>query len=342
MFIREPLTRRPADRNYRSVRLVKARRSGTKVRQKTLLNLGANFPIPTGQWPELVQIIKAEFAGNRFLFEPTPELVEIAAAIVQRRRRCALVMSPAEALDGGTANVRLDSVEIDTARSVGCEHLALASLEALGFRDVLKDVGLSDRDTRIAMALVIARMVHPASEPETLRWLQTNSAVLEFLRLDTGQALKLDKLYRLSDGLVKHHEAVEDALFERQRTLFGRSGAVIFYDLTNTYMTGRPAAHLARFGRSKQKRNDGPLVTLALATDEGGFPRRSRVLPGNVSEPGNLFEALASLATQDDESSDNPTVIMDAGIATEDNLVGLRDRGYHWITIRRGGVRRIW
>ena len=229
-------------------------------------------------------------------------------------------------------------MEIENARSVGCERLALSSLDALGFRDILRDVGLSDRDARIAMALVIARMVHPASERETLRWLETNSAALELLHLDTGQALKLDKLYRLGDSLIKRHRAIEDTLFDRQRTLFGRSGAVIFYDLTNTYMTGRPVSDLARFGRSKQKRNDCPLVTLALATDEGGFPHRSRILPGNVSEPGTLLEALDSLTTRD-EDEDKPTVIMDAGIATEDNLAALRDRGYHWITVARGGAR---
>ena len=100
---------------------------------------------------------------------------------------------------------------------------------------------------------------------------------------------------------------------------------MIFYDLTNTYMTGRPVSDLARFERFKQKRNDCPLVTLALATDEGGFPRRSRVLPGDVSEPGTLLEALDSLTTGD-EDEDKPTVIMDAGIATEDNLAALRDQ----------------
>ena len=30
---------------------------------------------------------------------------------------------------------------------------------------------------------------------------------------------------------------------------------------------------------------------------------------------------------------------MDAGIATEGNLAELRKRGYHWITVKRGGVR---
>ena len=149
---------------------------------------------------------------------------------------------------------------------MGCERLALASLDALGLPGVLKDVGLSDCDARIAMALVIARMIHPSSEREALRWFETNSATLELPRLNTGQALKLDKLYRLSDLLVKHHRAIEDALFARQRKLFGKSGAVIFHDLTNTHMTGRPASELVRFGRSRQQRNDCPLVTLALAT----------------------------------------------------------------------------
>ena len=84
---------------------------------------------------------------------------------------------------------------------------------------------------------------------------------------------------------------------------------MIFHDLTNTHMTGRPASELGKFGRSKQKRNDCPLVTLALATDEGGFPRRSSVLPGNISEPATLLDALDSLATED-EGENQPTVIM--------------------------------
>ena len=338
MYIRETLTRRIANKTYRSVRLVESRRVGSKVQQKTLLNLGASFPIPKPQWAELVEIIEAKLAGNEFLFEPAPKLAAAAESIVQRLRSRELEKPTDESLDGDTAHIKLDSVEMDNARSVGSERLALGSLEALGLPGVLKDVGLSDRDARIAMALVVARMIHPSSEREALRWLETNSATLELLRLDIGQAIKLDKLYRLSDLLVKHHRAIEDALFARQRKLFGTRGAVIFYDLTNTHMTGRPASRLARFGRSRQKRNDCPLVTLALATDEGGFPRRSSVLPGNVSEPGTLLDALDSLATQD-EGEDKPTVIMDAGIATEDNLAELRKRGYHWIPVKRGGVK---
>ena len=338
MFIRETLTRRIASKTYRSVRVVESRRVSRKVQQKTLLNLGASFSIPKAKWPELVKIIVSNLAWNEYLFEPAPELAATAESIVQRLRSRELEKPTDESLDGDTAHIKLNSVEMDIGRSAGSERLALASLEALGSPEVLKDVGLSDRDARIAVALVVARMIHPSSEREALRWLETNSATLELLSLDTGRAIKLDKLYRLSDLLVKHHRAIEDALFARQRKLFGTGGAVIFHDLTNTHMTGRPASELAKFGRSKQKRNDCPLVTLALATDEGGLPRRSSVLPGNVSEPGTLLDALDSLATED-EGEDKPTVIMDAGIATEDNLAALRERGFHWITVKRGGVK---
>ena len=187
------------------------------------------FPRPKAQWAELVETIEARLAGNEFLFEPAPELTATAEAIMQKLRSREMVQAADDALMGNTANVQLDSLEMDNGRSVGCERLALEALESLRFSEALKNVGMSDRDARIAMAMVIARMVHPSSERAALNWLETNSATLELLRLDTGKGLKLDKLYRLSDVLVKHHRTIEDALFARQRKLFGTGGAVIFY-----------------------------------------------------------------------------------------------------------------
>ena len=119
--------------------------------------------IPKAQWAKLVEIIKARLAGNEFLFAPAAELVAVAEAIVQKLRSCVLVQPTGEALDGDTAHVQLGNAEMENGRSVGCERLALTSLDALGLPGVLKDVGLSDRDARIAMALVIAHMIHPSS-----------------------------------------------------------------------------------------------------------------------------------------------------------------------------------
>ena len=155
MYIRETLTRRTANNTYRSVRLVEGRRVGRKVQQKTLLNLGTGFSIPKAQWPELVEIIESKLAGNEYLFEPAPELAATAESIVQRLRSREFEKPTDESLDGDTAHIKLNSVEMDNGRSAGSERLALGALDALGLPGVLKDVGFSDRDARIAVALVV-------------------------------------------------------------------------------------------------------------------------------------------------------------------------------------------
>ena len=62
-----------------------------------------------------------------------------------------------------------------------------------------------------------------------------------------------------------------------------------------------------------------------------GFPRSCEILPSNISEPGTLQDAMGRLEAVCDDSSAKPTVIMDAGIACEENLSWLRQQHYDWI-----------
>ena len=62
----------------------------------------------------------------------------------------------------------LDSLRHQPTRSVGGELLALTALDELRFADSLRAEGLSDRDARLASAVVHARMLHPCSEREAL------------------------------------------------------------------------------------------------------------------------------------------------------------------------------
>ena len=63
----------------------------------------------------------------------------------------------------------------------------------------------------------------------------------------------------------------------------------------------------------------------------GGLVRRSEVLPGNVSEPGTLKAALKRLGL----SGGSCTVVMDAGICSDDNLRWLSRQGYEWVVVDR-------
>ena len=332
MFIRRVQTRpRDGAEPYSSCRLVRSVRSGNSVRQVTLLNLGAHFPVPPDLWPALCDLIESIRSGQAPLFEPDPDLLRAAQQIADRLSLSALP----DASDDDLALVHLDSLDHRLVRSVGAERLALHALRELRFADTLEDLGLSSRDARIAAALVLARMLHPSSEREAHAWLCQHSAALELLGLATSAPLSLSKLYRIGDRLFQHREALETALFRRERSLLDLPHTIAFYDLTNVHYHGRPRADL-RHGRSKQKRHDCPLVTLGLTLDAAGFPCRSEILPGNVSEPATLAPALTRLGRLLGDGP-RPTVIMDAGLSTAETLAWLRTHGYEWITVRRGG-----
>ena len=110
-------------------------------------------------------------------------------------------------------------------------------------------------------------MLQPSSERAACEWLNSRSATLELLGLETTRPLLLNKLYRTADLLWRHRDALERALCQRERVLFETTSALVFIDLTNVHYHGRAGGDL-QFGRSKQRRDDCPLVTLGLSTEE--------------------------------------------------------------------------
>ena len=139
------------------------------------------------------------------------------------------------------------------------------------------------------------------------------------------------QLYRASDALMAHREAIEAHLFGTAMTLFELQPTVTLYDLTNTYFEGDAGSQeKAKRGHSKEKRSDCPLLTLGLMLDASGFVRRSQVFAGNVSEPHTLAEMLTAL-----QAPKGALVVMDRGIATQDNITWLAEQGYRYLVVSR-------
>ncbi len=320
-----------------SHRLCESVRSGSQVRQVTLLNLGAAFPLPKRRWSAFADLVQCLDSGTTPLFDPDPELLKLAQRTASRLQRRRHSRSDNRAVGGEpVATVLLHSLHHPPTRSVGGERVALAALHSLQFSDILRQLGCSQHEASLATALVLARMLHPSSEREASRWLNQASSAWELLGCDPLSPPALNSLYRIGDRLWQSRASLETALAGRERTLFeGRRPALALYDLTNVHTFGKAQAD-RQFGRSKQKRSDCPLVTLALSTDEAGFPLYSEVLPGNVSEPGTLKAAIQRLKARSRTEESRPVVIMDAGIASQANLDWLRKRGYDWITVQRG------
>ena len=213
---------------YFTFRLAHAERTGKTVRRVTLLNLGSNFPVPEQDWPTLLALVKDVRAHQPPLLPPDPQLLDFARRIAKRLDD--IGYDPDAAPDRDLATVHLDSVENSDSRSVGGERLALHAFQQLGLPDALRACGLSDRDTRIALSLLVARMLKPSSERAAHLWLSGASAAWELLGLD-GQPPSLQKLYRVGDLLWKHREPLEAALFTREREVLGLPRTIVFYDL---------------------------------------------------------------------------------------------------------------
>lgn len=196
----------------------------------------------------------------------------------------------------------------------------------------------------MAILLLVGRMVHPGSEDHTHFWAQYLSGLDELLgsRFDR---LSHNTLYKVSDKLLRNKEAIECHLRKKERDLFGLKEKIILYDLTNTFFEGRMLGNpKAKFGVSKEKRSDCRLLTLGLVLDGKGFPKTSRVFSGNQSEPKTLLEMVESLKKASSDFPDAqgqmsmaqpPTIVIDAGIATEENLRELRQRQYHYVCVSR-------
>ena len=199
-------------------------------------------------------------------------------------------------------------------------------LTALGFNGV---------DSAAALGCIIARMVAPGSELPSHEWLQSRTALGELLAHDFGST-SLTRLDSVSDKLLKHQSALEAFLADQEQSLFDLNRSIVLYDLTNTYFEGRGAGNpKAQFGRSKEKRSECPLVTLGLVLDGDGFPLCSQVFPGNAGEPATLELMLDGLQSKNPLTDQKPVIILDAGIASADNIAWLSERHYFYRVVSR-------
>jgi len=326
MFIRETVKSKKG-KKYIQHQLVESIRTPNGPRQTMVLNLGF-LDLPRDQWKELANTIESHLHKQSRLFLSSPQIENLAGhyaeVIVRQRLLDAKEVCPVLPV---YESVDIDSVETTDVKTIGAEHAVVSSLQEYGVEKILKSLDFSDKEIDYAKMLIVARLVHPASERETARWINENSALCELM--DTQTLVYDNALHRSACLLLEHHEVIEERLAKTARGLFHLKETVILYDLTNTYFEGsKRKSSLAKPGKSKERRDDRPLVTLALTVDEEGFPKQSKILEGNIGEPGTLAGMLDQLGT-------NKTIVMDAGIASESNLALISAKGFKYVAVSR-------
>lgn len=332
MFIIKTQSSSKGATKYYTHRLVESKRDSMgKVYKQTILNLGSNYAVVEElDWSILTDRIQNILIGQESLLS-VEEHIESEA----QRIASIIIKRDGEAVDSNKeSGSNYQHVDITTLRNsdvktVGAEHLAFETAKKLNIPEILATCGLSKRDIDSAFATIIGRLLSPGSEVSTSQYLKNNSALDEVIGADFTQMHK-ERLYKISDILLKHRNVIEDKLYNQEKSLFALKEIVTLYDLTNTYFEGESRANEnAAFGRSKEKRTDCPLVTLALVLDGSGFPKKTHIFKGNISEATTLESMLNTLGSKE------AIVVMDAGIATEDNIEWLNDNNYKYLVISR-------
>jgi transposase len=349
MFIREIKKRIKSEGKiyeYLQYRLIEAVRTPHGPRHLIILNLGT-LDIPRDKHKALADLIERFVKKDRQqnMFENDAELIasakHFAELIIRKRLAQARAQEEAQAEEAPSKETEpwFETVDVQSAttsqcRTIGVEHIALTQLNELGFMEILEKKGFTEKQRQYAAAEIIGRMAHPGSERETARWLRETSGLDELSDADF-KLVSDNILHRTADLLLACKDELEEALSKKTQDLFSLEERLILYDLTNTYFESpKRGSAVAKYGKSKEKRADCPLITLALVVDGQGFPKRSRIFEGNISEPETLFRILESI---DGEPGKQPrTVIIDAGIATEENLKRLReDERFEYVAISR-------
>lgn len=331
MYIRKS-TRKYKGKTYTNYLLVESVQTPEGPRQRSICSLGSLAPAPQQEWLALAHKLEASLEGQPSL---PPLQREVEAVVSKRRAQRTPWTDP-----GSIIEVDSERVEVEEAREAGPVHVGHQIWRQLGIDDILRQAELSARARIVTEAMTLNRLIRPLSEHAMPDWIR-RTALGDILQEDFSQ-LEDDSLYRNLDRLHPTRERIEGELAEREKALFNLDDTVYLYDLTSTYFEGQAALNQqAKRGYSRDKRADCKQVVVGLVLDRDGFPKAHEVFDGNVQDRNTVDKMLEALEKRTGKKAGG-TVIVDRGMAYEENLEQIRKRNLHYLVAGRQPERNQW
>jgi hypothetical protein len=229
-----------------------------------------------------------------------------------------------EVLTGGTEGLTM-------LRSLPHGHVAavLGTARKIGLDRLLAVGQAPARLAALVLAMIVARVIDPASKLATARHLDAATATSSL-----GPLLELDmvseqELYAALDWLLSQQSRIERRLAQRHLI----RGALVLYDVSSTYFEGRTCP-LARRGYSRDGKRDKLQIVFGLLCASDGCPVAVEVFEGNTGDPATLAVQVDKLRQR--FHLDHVVLVGDRGMITEARIETLlRPAGLDWITALR-------
>jgi len=204
-------------------------------------------------------------------------------------------------------------------------------------------LGPAGRHRDLALALIISRVVAPASKLSTLTWWADTT-----MGADLGVAeASTDDIYAAMDWLEHQQDAIEAGLARRHLAPAVNPAKMALFDLSSSWLEGR-CCPLAARGYSRDGKKGKLQVEYGLLTDPEGRPVAVRVFPGNTGDPG-AFTAIVDVVRKK-SGLEQMVMVGDRGMITSARIDALNQREdgtpqpdtYGWITaLRAPAIRKL-
>jgi len=296
--------RKRAGQTYQYVDIVESRRREGKVVRATLGTLGRLEDLPPAK---------------------------IDALITHLRR----LASPEG--DHGISGGALDVI---ATRQYGLALAARHLWEELGLGDQLRQLSARPGATleEAVFRMVVNRLADPHSKLALVDWEDEQGQTrpgwqgqVEW-RSDVP-ALDYNHYLRAMDGLHPHRQAIEDRVFSRVTELFSLPLQLLFYDVSSTYFEGDGVCELARYGYSRDHRDDRAQILVGLAVTQEGFPITHQVLPGDTVDVTTVQPMAQELKAR--FGLERPVLVADRGMVSAENLAALEAQGFRYVLALR-------
>ncbi len=203
---------------------------------------------------------------------------------------------------------------LGTARRIGLDRLLPRALE---------------RRRQLALALIVGRLIDPASKLATARALDPTTAMHSLgATLGLG-AVSAKELYATLDWLGGAQDAIERGLARRHLS----DGTLLLYDVTSTWLEGR-CCELARLGYSRDGQRGKLQIIVGLMCTPQGCPVAIEVFEGNTGDPATLAGQIDKLKRR--FGLKHVVLVGDRGLITSARIVvDLKPAGLDWLTALR-------
>ena len=193
------------------------------------------------------------------------------------------------------------------------------------------------RERELALAMIVARVLHPGSKLATARSLRSETSATSLnSELNLGE-INDRELYKTLDWLQNRQATVEKRLADRHLA----NGTLVLYDVSSSYYTGcKPG--LVQYGYNRDGKSRFPQIVYGLVCNAEGCPVAIEVFAGNTGDPKTLSSQIEKVRKR--FGLRQVVIVADRGLITGKQIdETLRpEQGVGWITaLRADNIKKL-